>query len=147
CLGGCGPARRVVPDLALIVTIPARPSDTSATRCWNPSRSAALAPDWPWSMSITVIWSAAQPSAVALPRRSYWRIADSVLWMTCLRLDWRTYKSAVLDRWAAVTFDAAVSGSIGSPSAGMAGYGDGLVVAAPASTRAASMLMSSAATG
>jgi hypothetical protein len=26
-----------------------------------------------------------------LPRRSYWRIADSVLWMTCLRLDWRTY--------------------------------------------------------
>src|SRR5256885_9233136 len=28
--------------------------------------------------------------------------ADSVLWMTCLRLDWRTYKSAVLDRWAAV---------------------------------------------
>jgi putative transposase len=25
--------------------------------------------------------------------------------MTCLRLDWRTYKSAVLDRWAAVTFD------------------------------------------
>ncbi len=29
----------------------------------------------------------------------------------------------------------------------MAGYGDGLVVAAPVSTRAASMLMSSAATG
>jgi hypothetical protein len=41
-------------------------------------------------MSITVTWSAAQPSAIALPRRSYWRIADSVLWMTCLRLDCRT---------------------------------------------------------
>src|SRR5260370_23054260 len=67
--------------------------------------------------------------------------------MTCLRLDWRTYKRAVLERWAAVTFDAAVSGSIGSPSAGIAGYGDGLMVAAPASTRAASTLMSSAATG
>jgi hypothetical protein len=38
-----------------------------------------------------VIWSAAQPSAVALPRRSYCRIADSVLRMTCLRLDWRMY--------------------------------------------------------
>ena len=48
------------------------------------------APDWPWSMSITVTWPASQPSATALPRRSYWRIADSVLWMTCLRLDWRT---------------------------------------------------------
>jgi hypothetical protein len=71
-------------------TIPARPSDTSATICWNPSRPAAEAPEWPWSMSITVIWSAAQPSAIALPRRSYWRIADSVLWMTCLRLDCRT---------------------------------------------------------
>ncbi|HVB43011.1 MAG TPA: hypothetical protein VNF47_09945 [Streptosporangiaceae bacterium] len=70
-------------------TIPARPSDTLATICWNPSRSAALAPDWPWSMSITVTWLASQPSAIALPRRSYWRIADSVLWMTCLRLDWR----------------------------------------------------------
>src|SRR5260370_613022 len=97
-------------------TIPARPSDTSATICWKPSRSAADAPDWPWSTSITVIWRASQPSAIALPRRSYWRTADSVLWMTCLRLDWRTYKIAVLDRWAAVTFDAAVSGSIGSPS-------------------------------
>ena len=94
-------------------TIPARPSDTSATICWNPSRSAAEAPEWPWSMSITVIWSLAQPRLIALPRRSYWRIADSVLWMTCLRLDWRTYKRAVLERWAAVTFDAAVSGSIG----------------------------------
>src|SRR5208282_6541991 len=111
-------------------TIPARPSDTSATSCWKPSRSAALAPDWPWSMSITVIWLASQPSAIALPRRSYWRMADSVLWRTCLRLDWRTYKSAVLDRWAAVTLDAAVSGIIGSPSGvsglrGRAGDGSG----------------------
>ena len=33
-----------------------------------------------WSMSITLIWSSAQPSAIARPRRSYWRTADSVLW-------------------------------------------------------------------
>src|SRR5712691_2377651 len=92
-------------------TIPARPRETSATRCWNPSRSAALAPEWPWSMSMTVIWSAAQPSAVALPRRSYWRMADSVLRMTCLSVDWRTYKRACRDRWAAVTLDVAVSGN------------------------------------
>jgi hypothetical protein len=42
-------------------------------------------------MPVTVIWSLAQPSAIALPRRSYWRIADSVLLMTCLRVDWRIY--------------------------------------------------------
>ena len=54
-------------------TIPARPRDTSATRCWNPSRSAEEAPEWPWSMSITWIRSAGQPSATARPRRSYWR--------------------------------------------------------------------------
>ena len=59
-------------------------------------------------MPVTVTWSAAQPRLTALPRRSYWRIADSVLCRTCLRLDWRTYKSAVLERWAAVTLDAAV---------------------------------------
>src|SRR6266567_4832624 len=57
----------------------------------EPSRSAAEAPDWPWSMPVTVIWSLAQPSATALPRSSYWRIADSVLCRTCLRLDCRTY--------------------------------------------------------
>jgi hypothetical protein len=33
-------------------------------------------------MSITVIWSAAQPNAIARPRKSYWRIADSVLCST-----------------------------------------------------------------
>jgi len=72
-------------------------------------------------MSITVIWLAAQPSAIALPRRSYWRIADSVLWMTCLRLDWRTYSRAVLDRWVAVTFEEAVSVNTDAPSPGIAG--------------------------
>ena len=41
--------------------------------------------------AMMVIWSAAQPRLTALPRRSYWRIADSVLCRTCLRLDWRTY--------------------------------------------------------
>ena len=80
-----------------------------------------------------------------MPRRSYWRIADSVLWMTCLRLDWRTYKRAVLERWATVTFDAAVSGSIGV-SFNMSGYGAGPVTD-PASATAASALISSAATG
>src|SRR6266704_3245611 len=72
-------------------TIPALPRDTSATSCWNPSRSAADAPEWPWPVPVTVIWSPAQPSATALPRRSYWRIADSVLLSTCLRVDWQTY--------------------------------------------------------
>jgi len=50
-------------------------------------------------MSITVTWLASQPSATALPRRSYWRIADSVLWMTCLRLDWRTYSLNYRQCW------------------------------------------------
>src|ERR1035437_5048641 len=81
-------------------------------------------------MSMTVICLAAQPSAIALPRRSYWRIADSVLCSTCLRLDCRTYKSAVLDRWAAVTFDEAVSASTGAPfpapgRGGTGGWKDG----------------------
>src|ERR1019366_10629363 len=96
-------------------TIPARPRETSATSCWNPSRSAAEAPEWPWSRSMTVIGPAGQPSAIALPRRSYWRIADSVLLMTCLRVDCRIYSRAVLDRWAAVTFDETVSVSTGTP--------------------------------
>src|SRR5258708_1267260 len=43
--------------------------------------------------------------------------------MTCLRLDWRTYKRAVLERWAAVTFDAAVSGSIEASFSGNSGLG------------------------
>jgi len=67
-------------------------------------------------MPVTVTWPALQPSAIALPRRSYWRIADPVLWMTCLRLDWRTYSRAVLARWAAVTFEDAVPVSTGAPS-------------------------------
>src|SRR6266536_610969 len=90
------------------IRVPVIPHSSSS---W--CQSAELRASREHSMSSTVIWLASQPSAIALPRRSYWRIADSVLWMTCLRLDWRTYKSAVLDRWAAVTFDAAVSGSIG----------------------------------
>src|ERR1035437_9300703 len=39
--------------------MPARPRETSATRCWNPARSAALAPERPWSMSMTWILSSA----------------------------------------------------------------------------------------
>src|SRR6516165_7895066 len=106
-------------------TIPARPRDTSATRCWKPSRSAAEAPEWPWSTSITVIWLESQPSAIALPRRSYWRRADSVLWMTCLSDDWRTYKSAGLERCAAVTFDGAVPVSMGFSLSSCSGGGEG----------------------
>src|ERR1039457_4682325 len=102
-------------------TIPARPRETSATSCWNPSRSAAEAPEWPWSMSMTVIWLASQPSAIALPRRSYWRIADSVLLSTCLSVDcW--YSRAALDKWAAVTFDEAVSVNTGAPFRGLRGW-------------------------
>jgi hypothetical protein len=46
-------------------TMPARPRETSATRCWNPARSAAEAPEWPWSISMTWILSSGQPSATA----------------------------------------------------------------------------------
>ena len=35
-----------------------------------------------------------------------------------LEVDWRTYSRAVLDRWAAVTFDEAVSVNTGAPSPG-----------------------------
>src|ERR1019366_737116 len=69
-------------------TIPARPSETSATRCWNPSRSAAGAPECPWSTSITWIRSALQPSATARPRRSYWRAGDSGVLGTWRRGGW-----------------------------------------------------------
>src|SRR5580692_1030501 len=106
-------------------TIPARPSDTSATRCWKPSRSADEAPERPWSMSITVTWSAAQPSAIALPRRSYWRRADSVLRMTCFSDDWRTYKSAGRERCAVVTLDGAIVTAVMGCSLSGSGSGGG----------------------
>src|ERR1700741_365572 len=133
-------------------TIPARPSDTSATRCWNPSRSAELAPEWPWSMSITLIWSSVQPSAMARLRRSYWRCADSALWMTCLRVDWRAYHRAGLPRRGAVTLDAAVSVNTGmllpaehgGHGVGCCGRGRSGWVYVPASTTAARTLTSSA---
>ena len=73
-------------------TIPAWPMLTSATRRWKPSRSAAEAPDWPWSVSMVTIASAGQPSAVAFCRNAYWRVADSVLVSTCRSVDWRTYR-------------------------------------------------------
>ena len=73
-------------------TIPARPMLTSATSRWKPSRSAALAPDWPWSVSMVTICSAGQPSAIAFCRNAYWRVADSVLVSTCRSVDWRTYR-------------------------------------------------------
>ena len=60
-------------------TIPARPMPTSATRRWKPSRSAAEAPERPWSVSMVTIRSACQPSAIAFCRSAYWRVADSVL--------------------------------------------------------------------
>jgi hypothetical protein len=73
-------------------TIPARPMLASATRRWNPSRSAAEAPDWPWSVSMVTMCSASQPSAIAFCRNAYWRVADSVLVSTCRSVDWRTYR-------------------------------------------------------
>ena len=45
----------------------------------DPSRSAAEAPEWPWSMPVTMICSLLQPNAIARPRRSYCRSVDSVL--------------------------------------------------------------------
>jgi hypothetical protein len=68
-------------------TIPARPMPTSATSRWNPSRSAAEAPDWPWSVSMVTMRSASQPSAIAFCRNAYWRTADSVLVSTCRNVD------------------------------------------------------------
>src|SRR6266568_6797331 len=56
---------------------------TSATRRWKPARSAAEAPDWPWSVSIVTICSTGQPNATAFCRSTYWRAADSVLVRTC----------------------------------------------------------------
>jgi transposase len=44
------------------------------------------APDSPWSLSITLIWSSRQPSAVARPRRAYCRFVLSTFSMTC-RID------------------------------------------------------------
>ena len=69
----------------------------------------------------------------------------SLNWEDSLSSSDNWYKSAVLDRWAAVTFDAAVSGSIGV-SFSMSGYGGGPVTV-PASAMAARTLMSPAATG
>jgi len=40
-------------DTSRPMTIPARPSPTSLTSRWKPSRSTALAPDWPRSESMT----------------------------------------------------------------------------------------------
>ena len=40
------------------------------------------APDWPWSLSITTIRSAGQPSATARWRSAYWRWVDSVFSIT-----------------------------------------------------------------
>src|SRR5260370_36001648 len=63
--------------------------------------------------------------------------------MTCLRLDWRTYKKACRDRWAAVTLDAAVSENtrllLGSGMVVRDGQGT-----VPARTRPARTLISSA---
>ena len=68
-------------------TIPARPIPTSATRRWNPSRSAAEAAVCAWSRSITTIRSAGQPSAIARWRSAYWRSVDSVLLSTWRSVD------------------------------------------------------------
>ena len=51
-----------------------------------------VAPDWPWSVSMVTIASAAQPSAIAFCRNAYWRGADSVLVSTWRNVDWRTYR-------------------------------------------------------
>src|SRR5260370_39974878 len=67
-------------------------------------------------------------------------MAESVLRMTCLMVDWRTYKRGCRERWAAVTLDAAVSGNTRCSFV----VGDGGQGAVPARTRPARTLMSSA---
>jgi len=80
CSGRCQSALlRASRETSRPCTIPARPILTSATGRWKPSRSASLAPDWPWSVSMVTIASAGQPSAIAFCRNAYWRVADSVL--------------------------------------------------------------------
>src|SRR6478735_11123127 len=79
---------------------------TSATSRWNPSRSVADAPDWPWSESMVTTWSAGQPRAIARCRNAYCRFADSVLVSTCRSVDCRTYRNAVRARWVLVTLPA-----------------------------------------
>ena len=85
-------------------TIPTRPRLTSVTRRWKPSRSAALAPDCPRSLSMTTIRSSGQPSATARSRSAYWRRVLSVFSNTWRSVDWRTYRYAMRDRCAAVVF-------------------------------------------
>ncbi len=73
--------------------MPARPMPTSATRCWKPSRSAADAPDWPWSLSMTTIVSAGQPKRHRpLAQRRIGVAVDSVFSITWRRVLWRTYR-------------------------------------------------------
>ena len=82
--------------------MPACPRLTSVTRRWNPARSAALAPDCPRSLSMTTTRSMGQPRATARSRSAYCRVVLSVFSNTCRRVDCRTYKYAVRDKWDAV---------------------------------------------
>jgi hypothetical protein len=58
--------------------IPALPTPTSATSRWKPSRSTAEAPDRPRSLSIVMMRSSVQPSAMARSRRAYCRFVLSL---------------------------------------------------------------------
>jgi hypothetical protein len=72
--------------------MPALPMPTSAASRWNASRSVAVAPDWPWSQSMTTTCPPSHPKAIARWRRAYWRAPDSVLVSTWRRVDCRMYR-------------------------------------------------------
>ena len=96
-------------EISRLSTMPTSPAAIRAIRSRKPLRSAAEAPDLPWSSSITRMRSSFQPSAIALRRSPYCRCALSVLVSTCLSDDWRTYRQASRARWWGLTFCAAVS--------------------------------------
>ena len=65
----------------------------------NPTRPAALAPDLPWSSSITSTREAGQPNPTARSTSPYCSRVDSPWSSTCWRVDWRTYTTASRSRW------------------------------------------------
>jgi hypothetical protein len=88
---------------------------------------------------MVTICSIGQPNAIVFCRRAYWRAADSVFVSTCRSVDCRTYRYAVRDKCALVTFDALAAVVIAShrpasaPSA-MAASTETISSAASAST-------------
>ena len=86
--------RRANRETSIPSTIPTRPSPTSATSRWKPSRPVgALARAAQIAVDDDDL-ARAQPSATARSASSYWRSPLSVLRSTCAIVDWRTYTYA-----------------------------------------------------